>query len=48
MISVDLSVLAQLKAGDKIRFRAVSMEEAQDLYIKEAEALEGFEKWLKL
>ena len=48
VISVDLSVLAQLKAGDKIRFRAVSMEEAQDLYIKEAEALEGFEKWLKL
>ena len=48
VISVDLHVLAQLKAGDKIRFVSVSMEEAQELYIKEAEALEGFARWLSL
>ena len=48
VITVDLPVLAQLKAGDRIRFRTVSMEEAQELYVREAEALEGFEKWLKL
>ena len=48
VISVDLHVLAQLKAGDRIRFISVSVEEAQELLIREAEALEGFEKWLKL
>ena len=48
VISVDLKILAQLKAGDRIRFRSVSVEEAQDLLIREAEALEGFERWLSL
>jgi antagonist of KipI len=31
--SVDLPLLAQLKAGDRVRFRPVSLEEAQRLYL---------------
>lgn len=31
--SVDLPLLAQLKAGDRVRFRAISLEEAQRLYL---------------
>ena len=31
--SVDLPLLAQLKPGDKLRFRAISLDEAQRLYL---------------
>jgi len=31
--SVDLPLLAQLKAGDRLRFRPVSLDEAQRLYL---------------
>ena len=31
--SVDLPLLAQLKAGDRVRFRSVSLDEAQRLYL---------------
>ena len=31
--SVDLGIVAQLKPGDHLRFRFVSLEEAQDLYL---------------
>jgi antagonist of KipI len=31
--SVDLPLLAQLKAGDKLRFRPISLDEAQRLYL---------------
>jgi len=31
--SVDLPLLAQLKAGDRVRFRSISIEEAQRLYL---------------
>jgi antagonist of KipI len=31
--SVDLPLLAQLKAGDRVRFRPISLEEAQRLYL---------------
>lgn len=34
VISADLPYVAQLRAGDKIHFKMVSIEEAQDLYIK--------------
>lgn len=34
VVSVDFTLLAQLKPGDKIRFREVSLEMAQDLIIK--------------
>lgn len=33
VISVDLPLLAQLKPGDKIRFKEISLEEAQTLYL---------------
>ena len=33
VITVDLPVIGQCKTGDKLRFRAVSIDEAQDLYI---------------
>lgn len=31
--AVDLPLLAQLKAGDRVRFRSVSLDEAQGLYL---------------
>jgi antagonist of KipI len=31
--SVDLGTMAQLKPGDQLRFRFVSLEEAQALYL---------------
>lgn len=40
VISVDLPKLAQAKPGDKISFLNVSVEEAQNLYIKEFNDLE--------
>jgi len=40
IISVDLPKLAQAKPGDKISFLNVSVEEAQNLYIKELKDLE--------
>ena len=40
VITVDLPVLAQMKANDKIRFLEVSMEEAQDLLEKQNENIE--------
>lgn len=39
VISADLPKAAQLKPGCKVNFKAVSVEEAQDTYIKEAEEL---------
>lgn len=48
VITADFKILAQLKAGDRLRFAAVSMEEAQDLFCREEEALEGLAKWLSL
>lgn len=43
VISVDLPKVAQAKMGNKIRFKAVDIREAQDLYIKEIEALKRIE-----
>ena len=37
VISVDLSIMGQMKAGDKIRFVEVSLEEAQNLVKKQEE-----------
>ena len=31
--SVDLPLVAQLKAGDRLRFRPISLDEAQRLYL---------------
>ncbi len=40
VISVDLPILAQMKAGDKIKFKEVTLEEAQDLLAKENENID--------
>lgn len=44
VISVDFSLLAQLKPNDQLYFRAVSLREAQELYMKQ----EGLLKMLSL
>lgn len=44
VISVDLPKLAQAKPGMQIRFIEVSLELAQELYIREAEEMEQAEK----
>ena len=46
VISVDLKILGQLKAGDKLRFCAVDMARAQDLLIRENRSLRGLKLWL--
>ncbi len=46
VITADFRILAQLKGGDRLRFREISMEAAQELYIEETEALRGLRKWL--
>jgi len=38
--SVDLPLLAQLKAGDRLRFRPVSLDEAQRLYLAREDNLD--------
>jgi len=37
--SIDLPLLAQLKAGDRVRFRPASLEEAQRLYLSREDNL---------
>jgi antagonist of KipI len=37
--SVDLPLLAQLRPGDRLRFRAISLEEAQALYLAREQAI---------
>lgn len=46
VISVDLSKLAQAKPGMDVRFVEVSLELAQDLYIRELEEMEQADKLL--
>jgi antagonist of KipI len=31
--SIDLPLIAQLKPGDRLRFRPISIDEAQELYL---------------
>lgn len=46
VISVDLPKAAQLKPGCKVRFEKVTVEEAQDLYVKELEEMEKLKETL--
>lgn len=39
VISVDLPIMGQMKAGDKIKFKEIKLEEAQDLIKKQEENL---------
>ena len=48
VISADLPLLAQLKAGDKIRFRPVSVAAAQAVYRRKQKTLDKLEKRLAL
>ena len=44
VISADLPLLAQLKAGDKVRFRPVSAAAAQAVFRRQRKALDDLEK----
>lgn len=46
VISVDLPIAAQLKPGCKVRFEKVSIEEAQDLFVKEQKDMEALKEKL--
>ena len=46
VITVDLPKIAQAKAGDKVVFREVSVEEAQRLYVAEENFLAGLRRSL--
>ncbi|WP_085829116.1 biotin-dependent carboxyltransferase family protein [Clostridium massiliodielmoense] len=47
-ISVDIPILAQLKPGDTIKFKEISLEEAQKLYIKREKDIRNLKTSLKL
>ena len=46
VISADLPLLAQRKAGDRVRFRPVSVAAAQAAYRRQRQALDALEIWL--
>lgn len=46
IISADLTRVAQLKPGDRVRFQAISVEEAHQLLKVQEERLQGFRKLL--
>jgi allophanate hydrolase subunit 2 len=39
VVSVDLPIMGQMKAGDKIKFKEITLVEAQDLIKKQEENL---------
>jgi len=39
VVSVDLPIMGQMKAGDKIKFKEITLEEAQKLVEKQEENL---------
>ena len=47
VITADLPLIGQCKAGDRIRFEEVSVETAQDLLQQEADWLEALQKQVK-
>jgi biotin-dependent carboxylase-like uncharacterized protein len=47
VISADLPVLAQSRPGTKVRFRAVSVEEAQEILRRRERTLKAIEKFLE-
>ncbi len=44
MASVDIPKVVQRKTDHKIRFRAITVEEAQELYLKEVQELDGMRR----
>ena len=47
VITADLPLLAQLKAGDRVRFRPVSVAAAQAVYRRQRQALDGLQASLR-
>lgn len=47
VIQADLSLLAQKKPGDEIRFQLISLKEAEELYLKEAQHLNNIKQTLQ-
>jgi allophanate hydrolase subunit 2 len=47
IISTDLPKVAQLKPGDRVRFKPISIEESHDLLIEQEEKLKKFKKTIK-
>ena len=47
VIAADLPLMAQRKAGDRVRFRPVSVAAAQAVYRRQRQALDAFEKNLQ-
>ena len=46
MITVDLAKIAQARPGQKIRFIEVSLDLAQDLYIRELNEMDALDERL--
>jgi biotin-dependent carboxylase-like uncharacterized protein len=46
VISSDMAKLAQLKAGDTVRFKEISVADAQDVYLKEMKEIDELDKKL--
>src|SRR5438445_13797394 len=47
VITVDLSIAAQLRAGDEVRFREVTLADAYQLLINREQNLEQFRRGLQ-
>jgi antagonist of KipI len=47
VIQADLSLLAQKKSGDEIRFQLISLQVAEELYLKEVEQLNSIKQTLE-
>ena len=46
VIAADIPLLAQLKPGDYVRFVPVSVETAQNEYIRQRNTLDALQRWL--
>jgi allophanate hydrolase subunit 2 len=47
IISIDLPKVAQLKPGDRVRFKPISIEESHDLLKGQEDRLKEFKKILQ-
>jgi len=48
VVTVDLPLLAQKKPGEKICFKVISLEEAEQLYLRQEQQLEKLKAGLQL
>jgi allophanate hydrolase subunit 2 len=47
VISTDLTKVAQLKPGDRVRFETISIEKAHHLFKEQEERLKNFKEFLQ-